>query len=114
MRLLDGPDATPPADLSLHIGQFDQTQISGPFHEPCDLAHQVDDRLIVLLPMGPMTQTQQTGCKISEAHGCIIAHVTLLHSLPISHFASPPNSRRTTLSISCRNVESSISIPRLL
>jgi hypothetical protein len=54
--LVKGPDATPPADLALHIGELGGGQISGPLHKPCNLAHQINDFLIVVPLLDPFAE----------------------------------------------------------
>jgi hypothetical protein len=52
----DWPDATPPADLALHIGELGRSEVSAPFHEPCNLAHQVNDCFIVVTRLNPFAK----------------------------------------------------------
>jgi hypothetical protein len=78
--LLGWPDATPSANFPLHIGYFWGCEISNPFHEPGDLAHQINDRLIAVPPLDPFAKAQQIRCHITHSHSTPIPDKTFAHS----------------------------------
>ena len=53
----DGPNSTPPADLTLHVRQLGQCKVSVPLQEPGNLSHEVDDRFVPAALLNPLTQS---------------------------------------------------------
>jgi hypothetical protein len=54
--LFNGPDATPPADLALHIGELGGSEVTTPFHKPSYFSHQINDCLIVMPILDPLAK----------------------------------------------------------